>query len=103
MTKDISPTPWGDLEIYEYNGKYTARRQAIDSANSGKEIDIEELKSIAYNPWQYESVEDSTLHEVQTLPISVEPASSWASLAIYLTIRFLESSSKPLTIVDLIW
>ncbi len=76
ITKDISPTPWGDLEIYEYNGKYTARRQAIDSANSGKEIDIEELKSIAYNPWQYESVEDSTLHEVQTLPISVEPASS---------------------------
>ncbi len=45
MTKDISPTPWGDLEIYEYNGKYTAHRQAIDSANSGKEIDIEELKS----------------------------------------------------------
>ncbi|CAM6072994.1 unnamed protein product, partial [Sphagnum tenellum] len=55
MTKDISPTPWGDLEIYEYNGKYTAHRQAIDSANSGKDIDIEELKSIAYNPWQYDS------------------------------------------------
>uniref|UniRef100_A0A0A9ABE4 Oxysterol-binding protein n=1 Tax=Arundo donax TaxID=35708 RepID=A0A0A9ABE4_ARUDO len=52
MTDEIAPTPWGDLEVYEYNGKYTEHRAAIDSSNVADEIDV---TSIEFNPWQYRS------------------------------------------------
>ncbi|KAF7845479.1 Oxysterol-binding protein-related protein 3A [Senna tora] len=53
QTEDIAPTPWGDLEVYHYNGKYTAHRAAIDSSCC-----IEEPDSRAeFNPWQYDSLD----------------------------------------------
>ncbi|KAF7049534.1 hypothetical protein CFC21_058055 [Triticum aestivum] len=51
MTEDISPTPWGDLEVYEYNGRYAEHRAAIDSSSAvAEETDV---SSIEFNPWQY--------------------------------------------------
>ncbi|KAF5750936.1 oxysterol-binding protein-related protein 3A [Tripterygium wilfordii] len=51
VTGEIHPTPWGDLEVCEYNGKYNEHRAAIDSSSSSKEIDV---SSMEFNPWQYE-------------------------------------------------
>lgn len=51
LTEDVTSTPWGDLEIYKYNGKYTQHRTAVDnSANT----DDEDVESIKFSPWQYE-------------------------------------------------
>lgn len=50
LTDEVAPTPWGDLEIYQYNGKYTEHRAAVDSSDSIDEVDA---KSIEFNPWQY--------------------------------------------------
>jgi hypothetical protein len=52
MTNEVAPTPWGDLEVYEYNGKYTEHRVAIDSSNVADETDV---TSVEFNPWQYGS------------------------------------------------
>jgi hypothetical protein len=52
MTDVVAPTPWGDLEIYEYNGKYTEYRAAIDSSSVTGETDV---TSTEFNPWQYGS------------------------------------------------
>jgi hypothetical protein len=49
-TDDISPTPWGDLEVYEYNGKYAEHRAAVDSSGAADETDV---STIEFNPWQY--------------------------------------------------
>lgn len=52
-TGELSPTPWGELEIYQYNGKYTKHREDIDRSDfvegSNKETE--------FNPWQYENLE----------------------------------------------
>ncbi|RWW34543.1 hypothetical protein GW17_00000690, partial [Ensete ventricosum] len=50
MTGEVTPTPWGDLEVYEYNGRYTEHRARIDSSGSIDEIDI---NTVEFNPWQY--------------------------------------------------
>ena len=53
MTEELAPTPWGELEVYQYNGKYTEHRGAVEgSAN----IDLEDVKSTEFNPWQYGNV-----------------------------------------------
>ncbi|EEF30051.1 oxysterol-binding protein-related protein 3A [Ricinus communis] len=52
QTSEIHPTPWGDLEVYQYNGKYTEHRSAVDSSDSIEEI---HFGSIEFNPWQYDS------------------------------------------------
>ncbi|XP_072992914.1 oxysterol-binding protein-related protein 3A-like [Typha latifolia] len=49
LTEEITPTPWGDLEVYEFNGKYTEHRARIDNPDSIEEVD----NSINFNPWQY--------------------------------------------------
>lgn len=49
LTEEVTPTPWGELEIYQYNGKYDEHRAAADNSNS---IDAD-VKSIEFNPWQY--------------------------------------------------
>ena len=46
----MTSTPWGDLEIYQYNGKYSEHRAAADNSGS---IDDVDAKSIEFNPWQY--------------------------------------------------
>ncbi|KAK1264813.1 Oxysterol-binding protein-related protein 3C [Acorus gramineus] len=50
LTDQVKSTPWGEMEIYEYNGKYTEHRAAIDSSDCIEEADA---KSIEFNPWQY--------------------------------------------------
>lgn len=53
LTEEVTPTPWGELEIYQYNGKYTQHRTAIDSSDVIDEVDI---RSIEFNPWQYSNL-----------------------------------------------
>lgn len=53
QTDEVHPTPWGDLEVYRFNGKYTQHRATTDSADVIEESDI---RSIEFNPWQYESL-----------------------------------------------
>ncbi|XP_073525364.1 uncharacterized protein [Phyllobates terribilis] len=58
FTGEVTTTPWGDLEVYAYNGKYTEHRAALDSADVIEPVDAE---SIEFNPWQYAST--SSLEE----------------------------------------
>lgn len=53
LTEEISPTPWGDLEIYEYNGKYSEHRAQIESSTALTDADP---TTIEFNPWQYSDV-----------------------------------------------
>lgn len=55
QTDEITPTPWGDLEIYSYNGKYTEHRNAIDSSDA---IDTDDVQLIEFNPWQYANLSE---------------------------------------------
>ncbi|CAK9139490.1 unnamed protein product [Ilex paraguariensis] len=48
-TTEITTTPWGDLEVYQYNGKYTEHRASIDSSHS---IDADDVRSTEFDPWQ---------------------------------------------------
>ncbi|KAK1312920.1 Oxysterol-binding protein-related protein 3C [Acorus calamus] len=50
LTDQVKSTPWGELEIYEYNGKYTEHRAVIDNSDCIEEADA---KSIEFSPWQY--------------------------------------------------
>ena len=53
MTEEIVPTPWDNLEVYEYNGKYTKHRATLESSDSNMEVDN---TSIEFNPWQHGNV-----------------------------------------------
>ncbi|GJR30344.1 oxysterol-binding protein-related protein 3A [Tanacetum coccineum] len=57
MTDQIAPTPWGDLEIYEYNGKYTEHRAAADSSSTVEEVSI---TTADFNPWQFGNVAETS-------------------------------------------
>lgn len=50
LTEEVTPTPWGDLEVYQYNSKYSQHRAAVDISDS---VDVVGVKSIEFNPWQY--------------------------------------------------
>ncbi|XP_050382018.1 oxysterol-binding protein-related protein 3A-like [Argentina anserina] len=52
-TDEICPTTWDDLQVYQYNGKYTEHRAAIDDSDSVEAVDV---KTIEFNPWQYENL-----------------------------------------------
>ncbi|XP_019161666.1 PREDICTED: oxysterol-binding protein-related protein 3A-like [Ipomoea nil] len=52
LTTEISPTPWGELEVYRYNGKYDEHRAAIE--NSDCVVEDVKAESTEFNPWQYE-------------------------------------------------
>lgn len=49
-SEDITTTPWGELEIYKFNGKYMEHRNAIDSSDAGG---TDDNQSTEFNPWQY--------------------------------------------------
>ncbi|KAK3034282.1 hypothetical protein RJ639_032217 [Escallonia herrerae] len=49
-SSETAPTPWGDLELYYYNGKYTEHRAAIDKSDSIEEVDVQTTE---FNPWQF--------------------------------------------------
>ncbi|KAK1299505.1 Oxysterol-binding protein-related protein 3C [Acorus calamus] len=50
LTGEVKTTPWGELEIYEYNRKYSEHRAKIDGSDCIEEADV---KSIEFDPWQY--------------------------------------------------
>lgn len=50
LSNEIAPTPWGDLEVYSYNGKYNEHRASVDSSVNVVEVDN---RSTEFNPWQY--------------------------------------------------
>jgi hypothetical protein len=78
LTGDVAPTPWGDLEIYEYNGKYDELRKQ-EQAQAGKPVDEEALKSIPFKPWQFEASDVDSLGAApssQSLPVEIPPSSS---------------------------
>lgn len=54
LTDEITPTPWGDIEVYQYNGKYTEHRDTAESSSSAS--NETDLKSIEFNPWQYGNI-----------------------------------------------
>ncbi|TXG58622.1 hypothetical protein EZV62_016451 [Acer yangbiense] len=53
LTSEVTPTPWGELEVYQYNGKYTEHRAVADSSDSGEEINP---TTTEFNPWQYDNL-----------------------------------------------
>lgn len=55
MTGDITSTPWGDMEIYEYNGKYTEHRTQIDASADNEAAS--DSNSIEFNPWQFDDIQ----------------------------------------------
>jgi hypothetical protein len=57
LTGEITSTPWGDLEIYEYNGKYTEHRAQVESCSENNTY--LDQKTIAFNPWQYDEVSEA--------------------------------------------
>jgi hypothetical protein len=76
VSGDVAPTPWGDLEIYEYNGKYDEHRKQVEAETAGKPIDVELLRSMAFNPWQFEESEGhSVAHEGPVRPVEILPVS----------------------------
>ncbi|KVH97154.1 Oxysterol-binding protein [Cynara cardunculus var. scolymus] len=56
ITEEVAPTPWGDLEIYQYNGKYSDHRAAVDSTSTFEDVDI---STTEFNPWQYGNVAET--------------------------------------------
>eukprot|EP00475_Leptophrys_vorax_P039165 TRINITY_DN7022_c0_g1_i1.p1 TRINITY_DN7022_c0_g1~~TRINITY_DN7022_c0_g1_i1.p1 ORF type:complete len:456 (+),score=66.76 TRINITY_DN7022_c0_g1_i1:85-1368(+) len=50
-TGEEAITPWGELEIYEYNGAYNERKDSKESAK------VEEVASQEFDPWQFKDVE----------------------------------------------
>lgn len=55
LTEEVTPTPWGELEVYQYNGKYTEHRAAVDSSSDC--IEEPESSRPEFNPWQYDNLE----------------------------------------------
>lgn len=51
ITEEVTPTPWGDLEVYQFNGKYSQHREVADSSE-----DNTDPKSIEFNPWQFQDL-----------------------------------------------
>ncbi|KAJ0603278.1 putative oxysterol-binding protein [Helianthus annuus] len=57
QTDQITSTPWGELEIYEYNGKYAEHRAAADSSASVEEVNV---GTTEFNPWQFGNVAETS-------------------------------------------
>ncbi|KAI3874020.1 hypothetical protein MKX03_029170 [Papaver bracteatum] len=51
LTKQVLTTPYGDTQIYKYNGKYDKHRATVNSLTiSTGEVDVHPTE---FNPWQY--------------------------------------------------
>ncbi|XP_024403561.1 oxysterol-binding protein-related protein 3A [Physcomitrium patens] len=71
MSGEIAPTPWGELEVYEFNGKYHKR---VESSPAGHTVNVDQFRSMAFDPWQFgASGEQNVVHGSQVVPVSVEP------------------------------
>lgn len=53
LTDEVTTTPWGELEVYQYNGKYTEHRAATDTSECIDEPDSRP----DFNPWQYDNLD----------------------------------------------
>ncbi|KAK9154317.1 hypothetical protein Sjap_001797 [Stephania japonica] len=53
LTSEVTTTPWGDLDVYEYNGKYSKHRA---TANDLENVDEVGLSSKEFNPWRYSNL-----------------------------------------------
>uniref|UniRef100_A0A1J3JQC1 Oxysterol-binding protein-related protein 3A n=1 Tax=Noccaea caerulescens TaxID=107243 RepID=A0A1J3JQC1_NOCCA len=49
-TEEVTPTPWGDLQVYQFNGKYSVHRAAADYS----EDNTTDVKLTQFNPWQFQ-------------------------------------------------
>ncbi|KAJ7556693.1 hypothetical protein O6H91_05G094200 [Diphasiastrum complanatum] len=56
VTGDVTPTPWGDLDVFEYNGKYSEHRAGVENKNFDSRSS--DQRNIQFNPWQYSHIED---------------------------------------------
>lgn len=54
LSNEVSPTPWGELEVYRYNGKYDEYRAAVESSDNIEEV--EDVRTTEFNPWQYDNL-----------------------------------------------
>ncbi|CAH8269764.1 unnamed protein product [Arabidopsis lyrata] len=50
-TEEVTPTPWGDLEVYQFNGKYSVHRATADNSE-----DTTDVKVTQFNPWQFQDL-----------------------------------------------
>ncbi|KAL2934033.1 Oxysterol-binding protein-related protein 3A [Bienertia sinuspersici] len=53
FTGEVTTTPWGDLEVYNYNGKYAEYAESVKNDDSINTVDV---LSIEFDPWQYGNV-----------------------------------------------
>lgn len=53
LSGEVTHTPWGDLEVYQFNGKYNEHRDSEDASEAVNEVAI---RSIEFSPWQYGNV-----------------------------------------------
>lgn len=44
LTDEMATTPWGELEVYRYNGKYEQYRAGVGSSDKSSQ---------EFDPWQY--------------------------------------------------
>uniref|UniRef100_A0A7N0ZY90 Oxysterol-binding protein n=1 Tax=Kalanchoe fedtschenkoi TaxID=63787 RepID=A0A7N0ZY90_KALFE len=51
LSDEIVATPWGDLEVYQYNSSYSRHRAVADS--SPDPANEEDVESTEFNPWQF--------------------------------------------------
>ncbi|KAI3871386.1 hypothetical protein MKW98_024555 [Papaver atlanticum] len=47
-TEEVVATQWGDLEVYQFNGKYTERRELLNNSNCG----ASNGRETEFHPWQ---------------------------------------------------
>lgn len=50
LTDETASTPWGDLEVYRYNGMYTQHRAEVDNSDV---VQPTNNTSTEFDPWQY--------------------------------------------------
>ncbi|KAL9278159.1 putative oxysterol-binding protein [Arabidopsis thaliana] len=50
-TEEVTPTPWGDLEVYQFNGKYSVHRATAENSE-----DTTDVKLTQFNPWQFQDL-----------------------------------------------
>ncbi|EFH38609.1 predicted protein [Arabidopsis lyrata subsp. lyrata] len=50
-TEEVTPTPWGDLQVYQFNGKYSVHRATADNSE-----DTTNVKLNQFNPWQFQDL-----------------------------------------------